>query len=167
MRQKAWTPAKLRKQPEIFCCTLTMRTSRSARLLSKGTAKLCKKASTTACSLLRRSTGYVQLSVCIVLWPAAMDSAHVAERLLLEAAPPDTVLASRRLPAGAALGDLRRGLARLLLFFREEGQVPHQTDVVGRMLAAIVPNRTTERQGILNRSGCTFQSYVLTRKRVQ
>src|SRR5512135_3922170 len=23
MRQKAWTPAKLRKQPEIFCCTLT------------------------------------------------------------------------------------------------------------------------------------------------
>lgn len=38
MRQKACAPAKLRKVPKIFCCTL-MRRSRSARLLSKGTRK--------------------------------------------------------------------------------------------------------------------------------
>src|SRR6266487_5937591 len=39
MRLKAWAPALLRKQPETFCCTLTMRRSLSARLLSKSTRR--------------------------------------------------------------------------------------------------------------------------------
>src|SRR6266700_3617838 len=39
MRLKAWAKALLRKQPETFCCTLTMRRSLSARLLSKSTRR--------------------------------------------------------------------------------------------------------------------------------
>src|SRR5450755_745457 len=39
MRLKAWAPARLRKQPETFCCTLIIRRSRSARLLSKSTRR--------------------------------------------------------------------------------------------------------------------------------
>src|SRR6266568_3513176 len=43
MRQNMVTPCSVRKQPETFCCTLIMRRSRSAWLLSNGTAKSCRK----------------------------------------------------------------------------------------------------------------------------
>src|SRR5258708_7132288 len=46
MRQNMATPCSVRKQPEIFCCTLIMRRSLSAWLLSKGTAKSCRNRST-------------------------------------------------------------------------------------------------------------------------
>ena len=45
-----------RKQPETFCWTLTMRISRSARLLSKGTAKLSRNSSTASWCVERRSS---------------------------------------------------------------------------------------------------------------
>ena len=38
MTQKFSAPARVRKQPEIFCLTFGMRTARSATLLVKGTA---------------------------------------------------------------------------------------------------------------------------------
>src|SRR5207302_3457223 len=46
MRQNMATPSSVRKQPETFCCTLIMRRSLSAWLLSNGTAKSCRKRST-------------------------------------------------------------------------------------------------------------------------
>src|SRR5258706_9661922 len=46
MRQNMATPCSVRKHPETFCCTLIMRRSRSAWLLSKGTAKSCRNRST-------------------------------------------------------------------------------------------------------------------------
>src|SRR5712691_921723 len=46
MRLKACAPARLRKQPETFCCTLIMRKSRSARLLSKSTRRSSRKQKT-------------------------------------------------------------------------------------------------------------------------
>src|SRR5258707_9121809 len=46
MRQNMATPCSVRKQPETFCCTLIMRRSLSAWLLSKGTAKSCRNRST-------------------------------------------------------------------------------------------------------------------------
>src|SRR5947209_13128235 len=46
MRQNMATPSSVRKQPETFCCTLIMRRSLSAWLLSKGTAKSSRKRST-------------------------------------------------------------------------------------------------------------------------
>src|SRR6266702_6159426 len=42
MRQNMAMPCSVRKQPETFCCTLIMRRSRSAWLLSNGTAKSCR-----------------------------------------------------------------------------------------------------------------------------
>src|SRR6266567_5261079 len=46
MRQNIATPSSVRKQPETFCCTLIIRRSLSAWLLSKGTAKSCRNRST-------------------------------------------------------------------------------------------------------------------------
>src|SRR5258708_24439134 len=46
MRQNMATPCSVRKHPETFCWTLIMRRSRSAWLLSKGTAKSSRKRST-------------------------------------------------------------------------------------------------------------------------
>src|SRR5258707_10364956 len=56
MRQKAIAPASLRKEPEIFCWTLTIRRSLSARWLSKGTTRQCKKASMASRSSINRSS---------------------------------------------------------------------------------------------------------------
>src|SRR6266567_3435311 len=46
MRQNIATPSSVRKHPETFCWTLIIRRSRSAWLLSKGTAKSSKNRST-------------------------------------------------------------------------------------------------------------------------
>ena len=42
--QKVRAPSKVRKQPETFYWTMIMRTSRSARMLSKGMRKSYMKA---------------------------------------------------------------------------------------------------------------------------
>ena len=52
--QNSSAPCKERKQPDTFCLTFIMRRSRSARLLSKGTAKLRMKCSTAWRSRSRR-----------------------------------------------------------------------------------------------------------------
>ena len=49
-------PRSERKHPETFCCTLSMRTSRSAWLLSKGTVKSSRKASTSSWPSHNRSS---------------------------------------------------------------------------------------------------------------
>src|SRR2546429_8975174 len=46
IRQNIATPSSVRKHPETFCCTLIMRKSLSAWLLSKDTAKSSRKRST-------------------------------------------------------------------------------------------------------------------------
>src|SRR5258708_6070787 len=46
MRQNMATPSSVRKQPETFCCTLIIRRSLSAWLLSKGKAKSWRNRST-------------------------------------------------------------------------------------------------------------------------
>src|SRR6266571_3823569 len=53
-----------RKQPEIFCWTFSMRRSRSARLLSKGTAKLSRNSS-TACWCLERRSSRLRAADCL------------------------------------------------------------------------------------------------------
>ncbi|MNM39925.1 hypothetical protein D3C81_507140 [compost metagenome] len=56
MTQKCSAPASVRKQPEIFCFTLGMRTARSPTLLVNGTAGLLMKSRTaSACKRKRRS----------------------------------------------------------------------------------------------------------------
>src|SRR5215204_5506937 len=56
MQQKAAAPSIVREQPEIFCRTLTIRTSLSARLLSNGTLKSCMNLSTASRYLYNRPT---------------------------------------------------------------------------------------------------------------
>src|SRR4030042_4452375 len=58
MRQKALAPSWLRKVPEIFCCTLAIRRSLSARLLSNGTLKSYIKAKTSCLCSSRRSSRF-------------------------------------------------------------------------------------------------------------
>ena len=54
--QKCSVPSSVRKQPEIFCFTLGMRTARSAVLLVNGTAKSpTKRNMASACWRKRRS----------------------------------------------------------------------------------------------------------------
>ena len=53
---KGLAPASLRKEPETFCWTLTIRTSRSAWLLSKGTTRWWRKASTACWSPIKRES---------------------------------------------------------------------------------------------------------------
>src|SRR5579883_252868 len=56
MRQKSRAPGQLRKQPEIFCWTVSMRMSRSACELSKGTRRSRTKARTaSSCCVSRLS----------------------------------------------------------------------------------------------------------------
>ena len=45
MSQKIWAPSNVRKEPETFCWTFIMRTSRSTRLLSKGMRSFLRKMS--------------------------------------------------------------------------------------------------------------------------
>ncbi len=54
----------LRKQPETFCCTLTMRKSLSARLLSKSTRRSSRKARTPAGVCATDQADYGQHFVC-------------------------------------------------------------------------------------------------------
>ncbi len=53
---KGFCPPRLRKPPEIFCRTLTIRISLSAWLLSKGTEKSSKKRSTASWCWQSRSS---------------------------------------------------------------------------------------------------------------
>src|SRR6266852_4501108 len=59
MRLKACAPARLRKQPEIFCWTLIMRKSRSARLLSKSTRRSSRKQKTAFWWVRRPSSRFL------------------------------------------------------------------------------------------------------------
>src|SRR5215204_6811723 len=59
MQQKAAAPSIVREQPEIFCRTLTIRMSLSARLLSNGTLKSCMNLSTASRYLYNRSTRFL------------------------------------------------------------------------------------------------------------
>src|SRR5664280_328931 len=55
--RNAWAPDSDRQPPEIFCCSLTIRTSRSAWLLSKGTRKsLVKRSTSSRCRSSRASS---------------------------------------------------------------------------------------------------------------
>ena len=51
-------PSGVRKPPETFCLTLTIRTSRSARLLSNGTRKSCRKAKVSVLKSRSRSNRF-------------------------------------------------------------------------------------------------------------
>src|SRR5665648_672237 len=61
IRQKVTAPCLLRKVPEIFCWTFIMRTSRSAKLLSKGTLQSCIKASTSFLCTDKRFSKFLAL----------------------------------------------------------------------------------------------------------
>ena len=51
-------PSAVRKPPATFCLTFTIRTSRSARLLSNGTRKSCMKAKVSALKSRSRSSRF-------------------------------------------------------------------------------------------------------------
>src|SRR4030067_1317783 len=59
MAQNVSAPVLVRKEPETFCLILIMRTSRSTKLLSKGTRKSYIKASTCDLCCWRRSSKFL------------------------------------------------------------------------------------------------------------
>src|SRR6266700_3724186 len=65
MRLKACAPARLRKQPDTFCCTFIMRRSRSARLLSKSTRRSSRKQK-TAFWCLRNRSSRLRAALCLI-----------------------------------------------------------------------------------------------------
>ena len=59
MHRRGVPPSCVRKQPETFCWTLIMRTSRSTWLLSKGMRKSYMKAKTPVLCLCKRSSRFL------------------------------------------------------------------------------------------------------------
>jgi hypothetical protein len=70
MAKNRSAPARVRQQPEIFCCSLIIRRSRSERLLSSGARKSCANRNTSSSRSSRRKSRFsalVRLSLRSVL----------------------------------------------------------------------------------------------------
>ena len=154
----------VRKQPETFCCTFSIRRSRSAWLLSKGMVRSSRKASTSSCPSQRRSSR-LRAGDCFMRprWRAAADRRWIGG----EAGGQEVLIASNEAVAlllGADAGSRCSGLVGgglhlpqqvfevfgpgLLILLFQIGQLAQMVDIAQRMAAlASGCDRASSRRG--------------------